>query len=196
MKLSKLTSLLVAGLLPVLAIAAPAEAATAKRSASCGNAQEVPASGNLAGVERATLCLLNAERGERDLRPLQVNWRLARAAERHTEDMVEHRYFGHDSRNGSSFSDRIRATGYLSRVGSWVVGENLAWGSGTQGSAEAIVRAWMNSPGHRANILNGRYREIGIGMTLGSPRGGDGATYATEFGAVTRRATASRRTRR
>lgn len=196
MKLSRLTSLLVAGLLPALAIATPAEAATAKRSASCGNTQEVPAARNLASVERATLCLLNAERSERDLRPLQANWRLARAAERHAGDMVDHRYFAHDSRNGNSFSDRIRATGYLSRVGSWAVGENLAWGSGSQGSAEAIVRAWMKSPGHRANILNGRYREIGIGMTLGSPRGGDGATYATEFGAVTRRASASRRARR
>ena len=196
MKLSKLTSLLVAGLLPALAIAAPAEGATAKRSTSCGNTQEVPTAGNLARVERSTLCLLNAERRERGLRPLENDWRLARAAERHTNDMVAHRYFQHDSRSGGSFSDRIRATGYLSRVGSWVVGENLAWGSGAQGSPQAIVRAWMKSPGHRANILNGRYREIGIGTTLGSPRGGHGVTYATEFGAVTRRAGASRRVRR
>ena len=54
----------------------------------------------------------------------------------------------------------------------------------------------MASPGHRANILNGRFREIGIGLTLGSPRGGSGATYATEFGAVTRRAAAARHSRR
>ena len=196
MKPAKLVSLLVAALLPVSALVAPAEAATGKRSSSCRDTQEVPAAGNVGRVERATLCLLNAERAKRDVRPLTRNRRLARAAERHTDDMVEHGYFEHDSRNGDSFSDRIRDTGYLSRVSRWVVGENLAWGSGRLSTAEAIVQAWMDSRGHRANVLDGRYREIGIGLTLGSPRGGDGATYATEFGAVTRRASATRRARR
>ena len=196
MKPAKLVSLLVAALLPVLALVAPAEAATGKRSSSCSDTREVPAAGNLGQVERATLCLLNAERAKRDVRPLARDWRLARAADRHTDDMVEQGYFQHDSRNGESFSDRIRDTGYLSRVSSWAVGENIAWGSGRLSTAEAIVKAWMDSPGHRANILNGRYREIGIGLTLGSPRGGNGATYATEFGAVTRRASAARRARR
>ena len=196
MTLAKLTPLLIAALLPVLALAAPAGAATGKRSSSCADTEVIPAIGNLAEVERATLCLLNAERGKRELRPLSPNARLARAADRHVSDMVRHRYFEHDSRNGDSFSDRIRDTGYLSRVSSWAVGENLAWGSGAQGDAHSIVRAWMNSPGHRANILNGRYREIGIGLVLGSPRGGSGATYATEFGAVTRHAGAARHARR
>ena len=195
MKLAKLSSLLIAALLPVLAIAAPAEAATGKRSSSCSDTRVVPADGNVAAVERATLCLLNAERGKRELRPLAPNQRLARAADRHTDDMVKRGYFAHDSRNGDSFSDRIRDTGYLSKVSTWVVGENIAWGSGELATADAIVRAWMNSPGHRANILNGRFLEIGIALTLGSPRGGSGATYATEFGAVTGRVTAARRAR-
>ena len=196
MKLAKLSSLLVAALLPGLAIVAPAEAATGKRASSCSDTRVIPAAGNVAEVERATLCLLNAERGKRELRPLASNQRLARAADRHTDDMVRRGYFAHDSRNGDSFSDRIRDTGYLSKVSSWVVGENIAWGSGGLATADAIVKAWMDSPGHRANILNNRFREIGIGLTLGSPRGGTGATYATEFGAVTRRATAARRARR
>ena len=196
MKLTKLRSLVIGTLLSTLLIASPAEAATAKRSASCSDTRVIPAQGNLAVVERATLCLLNAERAQRDLRPLARNGRLAKAADRHVEDMVEHSYFAHDSRNGDSFSDRIRATGYLSRVSTWAVGENLAWGSGSFGDAYSIVRAWMESPSHRLNIVNGRYREIGIGLTLGSPRGGAGATYATEFGAVTRRAAVARRARR
>lgn len=194
MILTRLTPLLLTALLGVLLLAAPADAARAKRSsAACQQTQVVPTGGNLRQVERSTLCLLNAERDRRGMRDLQVNFRLARAADRHVADMVEHRYFGHDSRNGDSFSDRIRAAGYLSRVGSWIVGENLAWGSGSMGSAEKIVEAWMDSPGHRANILNARYREIGIGLIEGSPRSGDGATYATEFGAVTRGASAARR---
>ena len=195
MKLATLSSLLVATLLTASAIAVPAEASIGKRSSTCSDTRAIPAAGHLAEVERATLCLLNAERAKRDLRPLSQNGRLARAAERHTDDMVKRGYFAHDSRNGDSFSDRIRDTGYLSKVSSWTVGENIAWGSGELSTAEAIVRAWMNSPGHRANILRGRFREIGIGLTLGSPRGGAGATYATEFGAVTRLATASRRAR-
>ena len=192
----KLLSLLIAALLPVLAITAPAEAATGTRASACSDTRVRPGTGNLRQVERATVCLLNAERRRRGLRPLSGHWRLARAADRHVKDMVEHRYFAHDSRNGSSFSDRIRATGYLSRAGRWVVGENLAWGGGSKATAAAIVEAWMDSPGHRANILNGRFREIGIGLTLGSPRGGAGATYATEFGAVTGRASSARRARR
>jgi uncharacterized protein YkwD len=189
---TRLSSLLVATLLSALVIAMPAEAATAKRAATCADTEKLPAAGDLADVERATFCLLNAERDERGLRPLKRNQRLARAADRHVEDMVKHRYFAHDSRDGSRFSERIKDTGYLNGPGSWVVGENLAWGAGTSGSAAAIVKAWMASPGHRANVLNGRFRDIGIGLTLGSPRGGDGATYATEFGAVTRSARASR----
>ena len=196
MKLAKLRSLPIAALLCALAVAVPAEAATGKRSSSCSDTRVIPAAGNLAEVERATLCLLNAERGRRDLRPLSRNQRLARAADRHTDDMVKRGYFAHDSRNGDSFSERIRDTGYLSRVSSWTVGENIAWGSGRLSAPDAIVRAWMDSPGHRANILNGRFREIGIGLSLGSPRGGSGATYATEFGAVTSRASAARRARR
>jgi len=184
MTLSRIVPLLLATWLGLLVIAVPADAARSNRFASCRKAETVPSKNNLRGVERATLCLLNRERKRRGMRALQRDRRLARAADRHISDMVRHRYFGHDSRNGRSFSDRIRAAGYLPRVGRWTVGENLAWGSGSQGTAAQIVKAWMSSPGHRANILDRRFREIGIGLILGSPRGGDGATYATEFGAI------------
>ena len=98
--------------------------------------------------------------------------------------MNRRNYFDHTSRGGSSFVDRIKRAGYLRGARSWSVGENLAWGSGSHATARSIVRAWMNSPGHRANILNGRFREIGIGITRGAPVPGvhNGATYATSFG--------------
>jgi uncharacterized protein YkwD len=93
-------------------------------------------------------------------------------------------YFNHTSRSGASFVDRIRRAGYLRGARGWSVGENLAWGTGGLGTPQAIVRAWMNSPGHRDNILNGRFREIGVGISPGAPVGGvgNGATYATSFG--------------
>ena len=66
----------------------------------------------------------------------------------------------------------------------WTLGENLAWGSYQLATPKSIVRSWMNSPGHRANILNGRFREIGIGVVDGAPVPGTShaATYATSFG--------------
>ena len=68
---------------------------------------------------------------------------------------------------------------------SWTVGENLAWGSGTRSTPREIVNAWMKSPGHRANILQRRFREIGIGVVFEAPHGSSStaATYTTTFGA-------------
>ena len=102
--------------------------------------------------------------------------------------MVEHLYFSHDGRDGSQPAERIRASGYLSSGGGWRIGENLAWGTGELASPKAIMAAWMGSPGHRANILQPAYREIGFGVLAGNPssRGGGGATFVTEFGFVAR----------
>jgi uncharacterized protein YkwD len=65
------------------------------------------------------------------------------------------------------------------------VGENIAWGSQELATPRSIVNGWMHSPGHRANILNRRFREIGIGVSRGAPEPGfdRAATYATDFGA-------------
>ena len=91
------------------------------------------------------------------------------------------------ARDGSSFVDRIRRTGYFRRISSWFVGENLAWGAGpNRSSPRGIVAAWMASPPHRQNILNSRFREVGIGVVEGAPRrkvfGLPSGTYATSFG--------------
>jgi len=130
----------------------------------------------------ATLCLLNRVRSRRDLPPLRLNAKLSRAARRHSRDMVRHRYFAHDSRSGRSPFDRMRATHYVPRNASWSLAENIGWGSGTLGSPIALVRAWMHSPPHRANILSRQFRDIGIGIAPGAPIGGGGGTYTTDFG--------------
>jgi uncharacterized protein YkwD len=82
--------------------------------------------------------------------------------------------------------DRIRHAHYLEGARGWSLGENLAWGTGDVASPARIVDAWMHSPGHRRNILDRRFREIGIGLAPGAPGRGDGATYVTEFGARAR----------
>ncbi|HYH89240.1 MAG TPA: CAP domain-containing protein [Solirubrobacteraceae bacterium] len=164
---------------------------------SCGNADLAPDGANLGTIAVATLCLLNAERGDRGLATLKPHRSLERAALVHGGDMVEHSYFSHDGRNGSRPAQRIRAAGYLSSDGAWRIGENLAWGTGDLATPRAIMSAWMASSGHRANILQPAYREIGISVLPGNPasRDGSGATFVTEFGVVERVSrVASRRT--
>ena len=96
--------------------------------------------------------------------------------------MARRRFFSHSSPRGVSFLDRIRRTGYLSGARSWAVGENIAWGLGRRSTPRAIGSAWMNSAPHRANILSGSFHAIGIGIAAGTPLGGRGATYTTDFG--------------
>jgi uncharacterized protein YkwD len=159
--------------------------APAASAATCGSTSAMPGQVSKSAMASSTLCLVNAERTQRHLRKLKLNRRLSRAAAGHAGDMVRQDYFSHDSLNGASFVDRIRRTGYLGGPRAWIVGENLAWGSGDRSTPTAIVRAWMNSPGHRANILQRRFREIGMGLALGAPENPEGlaATYATDFGA-------------
>lgn len=153
---------------------------------ACTETDLMPSADNLPQVEAATLCLINGERADRGLAPFTLNGKLARAALGHAEDMVEHSYFAHEGLDGSDLKDRIGATGYIPTNERWVIGENLAWGTGALATPKAIVNAWMNSPGHRANILHADYREIGFGTVVGNPVRADGfgATYANEFGVV------------
>ena len=155
---------------------------------ACANATLMPSGSNLATVAEATLCLLNGERVDRGLAALRPNDRLQRAALDHGTDMVAHRYFAHQGRDGSQPAERIRASGYLSGGGQWRIGENLAWGTGELAAPKAIMSAWMASAGHRANILQPAYREIGFGVLAGNPASGDngGATFVTEFGFIAR----------
>jgi len=164
--------------------AATAGAAKRSRSGECANTTVRPAAGNVAAVRAAVLCLHNSERSDRGLPPLKENARLRRAALGHSGDMVAGRFFAHESPAGADMADRILGTGYARRQG-WSLGENIAWGTGSLATAAEIQRAWMESPGHRANILRRQFREIGIGIALGVPVDAgalDGATYTADFG--------------
>jgi uncharacterized protein YkwD len=161
----------------------PPPVALGDRSAACPNGSAVPEPGNLQQLEAPIRCLLNAQRAARGLGPLSPNARLRVAALGHSQDMVAKKYFGHKSQSGTSPADRIRRAGWMPRGGGWVVGENLAWGTGALATPAKIVDAWMASPGHKANILRRKFRQIGVGISAGVPVGGGaGATYATTFG--------------
>jgi uncharacterized protein YkwD len=164
--------------------AATGEAAKRSRTDGCEHAHVQPAPGNLADVRAAVLCLHNRERAARGLAPLKENAKLRRAAQGHSGDMVAGGYFAHDSLSGEDMADRILRTGYARGQG-WSLGENIAWGTGSLGTAAEIQEAWMESPGHRANVLRRQFREIGIGIAVGAPvdsGGQQGATYTADFG--------------
>ena len=162
------------------------EAGVGSGSAACATASAAPSGKNLGTVAQSILCLLNAQRASRGLKPLKLNRKLSRAALAHAKNMVTKHYFSHNGPDGSPLS-RIKKAGYIPRVGLWTVGENLAWGTGTSASAGQIMTAWMNSPEHKANILTKSFKEIGIGIVAAPPSGGGpGATYATTFGGIRR----------
>jgi uncharacterized protein YkwD len=183
MRHAALRSRLLAALATVF-IAAMAGSPSAAAQA-CPSASAIPAQAGKRAIVRATLCTINAERSSHGFGPLRLNSRLSRAAAAHAGDMERRNYFSHDSLGGASFVDRIRSTGYLNGARSWTVGENLAWGSRGRSTPLTITEMWMNSPGHRANILNSTFREIGIGVAYGAPVSSTApaATYTTDFGA-------------
>jgi uncharacterized protein YkwD len=178
------------------ATSTPALAAHSHSAANrtCQNAGLRPTRTNSSLIRAATLCLINRERRRAGERPLRPNRRLRRAAQAHTESMAFGNYFEHVGPGGSGGGTplaRMRAVGYISssRVG-YEVGENIAWGTLGLATPRAIVAAWMASPPHRANILDRRYRETGIGVLPHPPAsladGQPGAIYTQDFGVIIR----------
>jgi uncharacterized protein YkwD len=116
---------------------------------------------------------------------VRPNGKLAQAASRHANDMVSRGFFSHNSPGGGTFIDRITAPGYTRGARSWLVGENLAWGAGSLSTPANLVDAWMKSPPHRANLLRGRFREIGLSGVRGTPSDAgqeSGITVSSEYG--------------
>lgn len=155
----------------------------------CTDTELVPSAGDIALVSGAVLCLINRERAEHGVLPLSTNPDLGQAAEGHVEELVADDYFAHITPSGYTPMDRIRATGYIpgAEVG-YAIGENLAWGTLNLSTSSAIVRAWIASPDHLANILDSQYTETGVGIIASVPSslgGGEpGALYAQEFGVI------------
>ena len=169
----------------LLALALCIPGAAPAQAAGCENTDQAPTEATVDETRDAVLCLLNRERTRRHMAKLRENSRLRRAAQEHTRDMVQREFFEHVSPGGGTMLDRLKKTGYVDG-GGWTIGENIAWGTGQLATPASIVRSWMRSPGHRANILRRRFREVGIGISVRVPvdtRGADlGATYTTDFG--------------
>jgi uncharacterized protein YkwD len=168
--------------LVVLALATPAGASAA---GDCPNADLLPTADNMADINQATLCLLNAERAANGLGALTENASLSRASLAFSQQMVDQSFFAHEAPDGTDLVARLTAVGYLGNTGGdWSVGENIAWAQGALSTPRNVMQAWMNSTGHRENILNADYAEIGLGTVQGVPQPGQpGTTFTTDFGA-------------
>jgi uncharacterized protein YkwD len=158
-------------------------------SGNCADTTLAPAPRNLERVRAAVFCLINRERARDGADPLRSDGDLHAAAQRHSDDMLARDYFDHQAPGGETLLERLRASGYIysDRVG-YVVGENIAWGTLMLATPKAIVEAWMASPGHRANILDERFRDTGIGVAPAVPvslgEGQAGAMYTQDFGEI------------
>jgi uncharacterized protein YkwD len=154
-------------------------AAPAPAAIRCAATSARPAS---PGAGRAAVvCEVNRVRRRHGLAAVKPDPRLTRMAGRFARTMVARRFFSHVSPGGSTLHDRLRAAGYRGRA----AGEVLAWGQGRLASPRAAVRSWLRSPPHRRVLLGRNYRDVGVGIALGSPFGGpmrSSATYAANFG--------------
>lgn len=175
-----LTFLLVAVAVAVAAttfLATPpaAEAADGGNVRKCGGGKIF-----LKADEKRIFGLHNGERRDRNLRPLCVHPKLQKAARSHSKDMIRRDYFSHNTKGrNESACERVRRFGYRYRN----CAENIAWGSGPKGEPDSITRMWMDSSGHRANILDKKFREIGVGTYSGTFKGTRNTTmYTADFG--------------
>jgi uncharacterized protein YkwD len=101
--------------------------------------------------------LVNAERAKAGCKAVSIDAKLMTAAQQHSQDQADHQKMSHDGSDGSDPGTRLDRVGYTWRT----YGENVAW---NQKTPAAVMDAWMNSPGHRANILNCAFTEIGVGI--------------------------------
>src|SRR3954454_20154363 len=125
-------------------------------------AARTPKAPHMVQLQTALLAQINVFRATHGLTRLKINGSLTGAADGHSSQMARLGYFSHNSANGQSFSQRV-AQAYSPRgFRSWTVGENLVWGGPDIGAARAF-KLWLSSPPHRANLLNARWREVGLG---------------------------------
>ena len=160
---------------------APAGAAA---GGHCKNAQKAGYRLRAGAAAKAVRCLINAERTSRGLKALNPRDSLREAAREHTAEMIRQACFSHKCPGERELIGRVTSAGYLPCNCAWSVGEDLAFGVRRYSAPQEIVKAWMGSPPHRANILSPPFEEVDVGVATGRPGkpGGKAATYTADFG--------------
>jgi uncharacterized YkwD family protein/spore coat assembly protein SafA len=135
-----------------------------------GDKVNIPNFDSIKSIENQVIQLTNQERAKHGLKPFAANWELSRVARYKSNDMRDKRYFQHDSPTYGSPFTMMKNFGITYRS----AGENIAAG---QRTAQEVVNSWMNSEGHRKNILSPSYNQIGVGYSSGGSYG----TYWTQM---------------
>jgi uncharacterized protein YkwD len=160
---------------------------SARAQAPCAGSGAPPSAATLDIAAGAVLCLVNRHRTSHGRPALSDNDDLVRSARRHSRDMVRRAFFAHMTPTGSSPTDRMRRSGYIHGVGSWAIGEDIGWGTGSLSTPAATVAAWIASPEHNRVLLHGDFRAAGVGIAVGVPVTSSGrfsgATYTLDVGA-------------
>ena len=128
---------------------------------------------------------MDRERRQRGIAELGNNRRLQRAAQNHTDTMMNKACFAHQCSGEATVESRLRKVDYIrGSLARWAYGENLAYGRDGASTPKTMVKAWMRSPGQRGTLLNPTYRDIGVGFESGIPgsRKADGGTFTADFG--------------
>ncbi|MBS1797741.1 MAG: CAP domain-containing protein [Acidobacteria bacterium] len=129
--------------------------------------------------EKQAFALINFKRAEMGLPALQWSDDVAKIARLHSENMVKFRFFGHQGVDGKMVNDRADSLG----MKKWTaIGENIAFNRGYQEPIECAVQRWMESPSHRENLLDKRWKESAIGISIAA----DGTFYFTQVFMVRR----------
>jgi uncharacterized protein YkwD len=139
-------------------------------AAICAGTATAAQSPSLNREESSLLGVMNHVRTSRGLQPLRLDSRLEGTARSHSASMLRSGTFAH-----GNFAARIRRAG----VRAYRIGENLAWAAGALSRARAIVKAWLGSPGHRANLLHPGFHLVGVGALRGTFHGYGGALMVT-----------------
>ena len=146
-----------------------AQPGRAPAATECPDAELRPTASNLARVEAAMVCVLNVERRRAGRHRLDRARRLDRSAQRHTRDMVNQGYFGHQRDDGPTLLQRMRQTSYFDGARSALYGENLGYAPPENASARRMTDAFSVSEYHRRTMLYGRFRDVGIGTAYVDP---------------------------
>jgi uncharacterized YkwD family protein/spore coat assembly protein SafA len=134
-----------------------------------GNKINIPSIDDVKALEQQVIDLVNKQRASAGLMQLKANWELSRVARYKSQDMIDKKYFAHESPTYGSPFRMMETFGIKFSAG----GENIAYGQKTPAE---VMKAWMNSPGHKANIMSAVYTEIGVGVAKAS----NGTFYWTQ----------------
>ena len=159
------------------------EGSLVRDAKGCPGSGDVPTRANLRSTRTAILCLLNRARTRHGLARLGRNSSLELASQRHSEDMALRDFYEHDRPEGADPATRVAGAGYP--IAGASVGENIHWGIEEDATPVRIFRDWMESPGHRENILRPQFTEVGVGVAHEAPQlpfHGRVGVYTTDFG--------------